>query len=156
MRIKISSTGSTGQKFIVFFFAIFIAFLIIQEIRFSFSFLILTATVCYLLIFTSLLVKAYYNPDLGFTDQSISFKRFSRPREEITFENIMAIERNWTTRYDTWVMGRRYDYKIWYFDEKGKRRKIDFYFKKRDKRKFNEMITRIRSVNKNFETNQYF
>ena len=143
---KISSSGAIRDKIFVAVLAIVLGFVMLNEAGLS----LLITLPCYLFVFSYLFVLLFYNPNVAYNDSSISFKRFNKNSENIPFTKLIAIDANPQAYHEGGSIGSRNHYKIWYTDNYGKRKKVDFYIRKAKLQDFQEMVRLIKSSNKSF------
>ncbi len=143
---RISSSGAIRDKIFIATVATVLGFVMFNEPGLS----LLITLPCYLFVFSYLFVQLFYNPNLTYNNSSISFKHFNKNSENIPFTSLIAIDANPQAYHEGGSIGSRRHYKIWYTDNCGKRKKLDFYMRKAKLLDFQEMVRLIKKSNKSF------
>jgi len=147
MESPISSSGGIRSKIGLILMVLFLSRVIYNQ--FDFSFLAFITTVVCFFVFSYLLAIVFYNPNIFYNDNCLSFTKFLKKQETISFKQIVRLRQN----FQSYIAGgshSRYDYKIEYIDRSGKLSSVNFYSKESQEINMKELIGLIRKANSHF------
>ena len=147
MESPISSSGGIRSKIALIIMVLFLSRTIYNQFDFSFLAFITTG-ICFF-VFYYLLAIVFYDPNIFYDDNHLSFKKFLKEQETISFRQIVRLRQN----FQSYIAGgshSRYDYKIEYINSSGQLSSVNFYSKESQEINMKELIGLIRKTNPHF------